>query len=644
MQDTQFNRPQSAATPGPHTTWQDVVARRHNNSMNAGILICSLLFGLAVTTSGFRGISVPIVIIPLYVVLFAYFKPYGAVFKPASLFLALVNIAAACSFVYIDSAVSHFIAKFLLAVLLPVHTVYMCGGLKMFSLPVLGETFYTLCGKFFVCIPSISGIFSGGRGNVKGKRTGLYIFLGLIVALPVSVILMLLLMGANDKFKSWVDSVWSLLDIKMAEIFGGLTIGVIVWLAAVIWLTAVQTERTQYVSRKSKGYVHGAAVFAFLIPLAAIEAVFMAAELSSYAQGGSFSQYARSSFGFSAAAMVYTTLILLLVFYLCKKNSKDALPLYVKAVMTIHTLLTGSIAVVALYRMFLYIGEYGLTIARIVVTAVLTAAIAVIFFLLVKVWFKNFCFAACASSAVIIACLALVLGHPDYICAKYNVDKYFADYQTQGDQAEIDIDYLSKLSPSAMIQVERLSKYSADPNVADEARYVMTNRQLASVNWRGFCITDKKVYDITHDPENIWVSDGNGYSFGQPPYSYARAKGYMTGYEAWLSEHAMEENSPFASFDGIYEPDNYDYGYDAGIVRGTERAMEISESILSDGEEMYGDSYEYLMGYINGYEDKRYDSMSSDETSQIDQYTTGFVDGFDQGFVDELRNLSYDEF
>lgn len=623
------------------TTWHDVISKRSNSAMNLGVLICSILFGLSVTSSGFRGISVPIVIILFYIVLFAYFKRYKQVFKPISIFITFVNIIVSCSFIYVDSMLSHYLAKLLLIVLIPFHIVYMSGYSKMFSLSTIYEIFYSLFGKFFVCIPAISGIFVSGSGNVKKKKAVFYTVLGLIVALPAAVILMLLLMGANEKFRYWVTAFWNIIELNFNEIFWGLAIGIIVWLITVIWLTAVQTERTSYQPKLLNGYIHGMAVFAFLIPLVAVEAVFIAAEISSYTLTGSFSEYARSSFGYSAAAMVYTTVILTLVFYLCKKNAKNSLPFYVKAIMSIQLMCTGLISITALYRMLLYIDKYGLTLARICVTVISAATVAVLFFLLIKVWIKNFCFAACASVSVIIACMVLILCHPDYLCAKYNVDKYFADFETEGEKADIDLEYLSNLSPATVIQLERLVKYSEDPLVVDEAKYIISRKNFDEIGYAGFCITDKYAHEIINDPANSWeLYDELHYRFNN---SYAEAMGYIDGREALEKEHSSDDYKPSFPTE-TYGSTYYDYGYDEGFIHGQAKAEAILDSIVSEAEEKYGNANDYIDGYTNGFSDALSDTESSGENFNENEYLYGYSCGYDNGYTDVFNSWRYSQY
>ena len=109
--------------------------------------------------------------------------------------------------------------------------------------------------------------------------------------------------------------------------------------------------------------------------------------------------------------------------------------------------------------------------------------------LLGRVWFARFKVLRWCAVTVIAMVMVLNVANVDVLTAKVNVDRYLAG-QTQ----EIDCWYLSKLSPAAAPQVERL----LNTDVKEQARAALRvhSYKLEQKNWCNFAVPDLEAQKV----------------------------------------------------------------------------------------------------------------------------------------------------
>lgn len=164
------------------------------------------------------------------------------------------------------------------------------------------------------------------------------------------------------------------------------------------------------------------------------------------AMTGGYAEYARTGF-FQLAAVSTINLGILAVSLRNKRN---------RWIVTMSLLLIVSTAVIlvsALWRMRLYIGEYGLSVLRVMTLwGMLTIAILLVIST-ISIFVNNFPTFSVSFICIIVLWVGLNCIDIDRIIAEHNVFHYLS-----GELQEIDWEYLQSLSPSAQSVLDQLEQ------------------------------------------------------------------------------------------------------------------------------------------------------------------------------------------
>ena len=184
----------------------------------------------------------------------------------------------------------------------------------------------------------------------------------------------------------------------------------------------------------------------------------------------SLAQYARR--GFFEMAMLCGVNLAVMVGSLGVVKATDRAPLSTRILCLMIGLVSLFFVSTASAKMFMYIGSFGMTRLR------LLTQIIMLFFafttLVVSVWLfapKLPYMKAVILGAMLIG-LTTVWMDVDTQVARYNVDAYLS-----GKLETVDISYLKSLSDGAQLQLERLSREAADPQVVQSAENALHARR-----------------------------------------------------------------------------------------------------------------------------------------------------------------------
>lgn len=160
-------------------------------------------------------------------------------------------------------------------------------------------------------------------------------------------------------------------------------------------------------------------------------------------EGFSHADYAREGF-FQLCTVSAVNLVVILALVIFTKRKKAGSVL-LKLICTVFCLCTLVLIATAVAKMLLYIRSYGLTPKRIYATWFM-GVIAVVFILVALGQYVTRMKAVAASA---VACIVLFAGlslcNVNYLCARYNVDRYL-----DGSLKTVDIDAMEDLGPSAV--------------------------------------------------------------------------------------------------------------------------------------------------------------------------------------------------
>lgn len=326
---------------------------------------------------------------------------------------------------------------------------------------------------------------SAGR---LGKNTGA-IGLGLLVAVPVVAILIPLLISADAAFEGLLELLPEFeLEEALTTAILGAFLGVLLYTRGV---ALHHNERAEAEPRTPRG-IHPLTVNTILFAAAAVYLVYLFSQLAYFVGGFSgilpedftLAEYARRGFfEMSELAAINLALIALAV-GLVRKEGKT--PLTTRLVCLFIGVITVFLVATASAKMFMYIGSYGLTRAR-VMTEVFMLWLAVTT-VVVCVWLfkEKLPYMKVSLLLALVLCAGLFWADVDAQVARYNVRAY----QT-GKLQTVDVDYISTLSSGAVPYLEELV-HDDDPTVARSARleleqdaayYRYREIDLRSWNW-----------------------------------------------------------------------------------------------------------------------------------------------------------------
>ena len=323
---------------------------------------------------------------------------------------------------------------------------HLCAA--VFAVPVLN----------FTAAPA--AVFSPIKNRKSKSRMPLYILLGLLSSLPVTLIAAAFLSSADDNFGRAVAKIFSgfgdnffqnLLIFAFSLPLSFLLFGIL--------RGAKSRRKTLTCDTGCAARAPAAAVCAALAPIILLYLLFFLCQIPYFTgafggtlpEGYSYSEYARQGFFELCAVTVINLVVIILSHLFAKASENGEKPASVRAFSVVFCLLTLSLIASALSKMFLYISEYGLTRLRFYTSwfMILLAAVFIVVIIRkliprlpgVKVLF-----------AVFTVCLAaLCFCDPDARVAQYNVESYLS-----GQTDSIDKESLYDLSESALPYIEQL--------------------------------------------------------------------------------------------------------------------------------------------------------------------------------------------
>lgn len=297
-----------------------------------------------------------------------------------------------------------------------------------------------------------------------GTRAAAKVLLGLLLALPMAGILIFLFSCADAMFEYLADSAADALGLRVGHLILDVTAGCILALFASSVLLfnrggALGGQKPRELSRRWDPTVCG--TFLLLIDLVLI--AFVAVQFTYFfggrpliAAGGlTYAEYARRGF-FElawATALVFAAAVLILTF--CRAGANRQPPLLVRVCVLVLCLCNGVILVSAVRRMLLYVEVYGLSVKRLLTLWFMGLTALCLVWLVLRCFWSSFPAAAAAGCTVLAMVSLLSLCNTDRLIARCNADMFL-----QGSR-DIDIPYLSSLSPSALPELIRL--YGAMP-------------------------------------------------------------------------------------------------------------------------------------------------------------------------------------
>ena len=358
----------------------------------------------------------------------------------------------------------------------------------------LADAGFVLFGLGFGELPaSTKGLGNAFRNSGTLGKKGGAVLLGLCFAIPVLLLMIPLLMGADAAFEGLLDL---LPAFSVSEFLSTLVLGA--GLAFILYTRGAALRFREDTPReiKARKGLPVLTVNTLLVSVAFVYCVYLVSQLA-YFTGGfagllpedyTLAQYARRGFFEMAALCGVNLCIMVFSLSLCREGAPKSTRLLCLFIGVVTVFLVSA----ASAKMLLYIGSYGLTRLR-VLTQVIMVFLALVT-ILVSIWL----FVPRLAYMKAIVLIALVMGAA---VSWVDVDTFVAGYNTNaylsGKTQEIDMAHMGSLGEGALPYIDRLAKEAKDPMVREMAEDLIHYHDYREPkDWRSWNYVNHKAQEF----------------------------------------------------------------------------------------------------------------------------------------------------
>ena len=320
--------------------------------------------------------------------------------------------------------------------------------------------------------------FSKADGEKKSRNMK-HIINGILISIPLVIVLLMILSGADEVFSYYLSNIWDYINIKnIYDFISRVFIATIIMFLTYGLYYSLGSVKVNNVNNKTfNRTLNSTTIITILVSIILIYLVFTQVQVThlylnkALPSGVSFSEYARKGF-FQLVFLVVVNLIMIISIKIKTdvKHSKSNNVLNV--LYSVIILLTINMGVAAIYKMNLYIGEFGYTRLRILVQAFTLFLCIALLLLLAFIWREKLLFKPIVVSAVSI-----------YLVLNFvNIDNFIAKENLKliNTRAEIDLWYISTLSLDAKEAIDE----GREKGLVNSAYYdYWANKRVETERW-----------------------------------------------------------------------------------------------------------------------------------------------------------------
>ena len=385
----------------------------------------------------------------------------------------------------------------------------------VFSLPFgnMGAAFYALFRK------------KGEDGSVEKRKINTVI-IGILCAIPVLLMVIPLLMGADGAFEELMDriSVEYFTELPVTVIFG---VGLFILFFGQHFATRFE-KKEEPCCEKTGGGVDTAFMVTFLSVICLVYVLYLVSQLAYFFQAFAgllpkdytVAQYARRGFFEMTTVCVINLGLLLFTLLAARKKENGKEPVFIRILAVFLTLFSLVLIATAMSKMNLYIHSFGMTYLRLI-TSVFMIFLCVVFCTMgLWIFLRKLPYMRVAVVTAVILVLGLSFADPARVVADYNVNAY----QT-GKLESIDMSELKRLGSHAVVPYAWELREDSNKEVSQQAWRILYEHgqdfdffkgegDEYSYDWRGFNVSSYKAYQIIlENREEIWSqADKLGYT------------------------------------------------------------------------------------------------------------------------------------
>lgn len=340
----------------------------------------------------------------------------------------------------------------------------------------------------------------------------------LLITIPIILVVLILLMSADQVFEKIFDKVF--LDLskvlsleEIVKLLSRLSVILITFLLCGGFLVNLVKDNTMFTKEDEDTKVtvkfENLTINMILTILNIIYLIFGFIQITNLFMNTSnnpnfdYSSYARQGF-FQLMFVSFINFVILIIANINKVEKTKSQKIYNKIMSLLIILFTIIIIISAFYRMNLYQETYGYTYLRIFVDFVLISEVLISIPIIIYLLGKKI---DILKSIIIITSFMFVLlnfMNIDNFIAEKNIDRYF----NNPEDSNFDISYLCKLGTDATEQITRLLKADDEYIVKRTERYLYEQKQslnLDEMNWQEYNMSKKEAKEIL-DNQNIEIN------------------------------------------------------------------------------------------------------------------------------------------
>lgn len=287
----------------------------------------------------------------------------------------------------------------------------------------LGKYCMSIMELVFASIGEMNRPFADASKYYKGKdkkdRTILHVGLGIVISIPLLLLVVSLLSGADAVFRAMTEEFME--NIKFGNIMNVLFRIAFIFFASYLLLSYLCKQAIkEEVKEKRNGEPALAITITSLLSVvyllfSGIQIIYLFLGKMQLPTEYTYASYAREGFFQLLAVSALNLLIVLVTLSFFKENKA------LKIILTIMSLCTFIMIASSMPRMIIYIRYYYMTFLRILVLWALALLFVLFIGVIISIYREKFPLFQYSMMTVTVLYLVLSFSHPDYIIAKVNV-------------------------------------------------------------------------------------------------------------------------------------------------------------------------------------------------------------------------------
>lgn len=310
--------------------------------------------------------------------------------------------------------------------------------------------------------------FSIFRGSSRSKNV-LYALIGLLIAVPLTIVVVVLLMRSDELFENSMDEFAKHLPDFSFSIFWEILFAVPLAMyifGAVFSMRGAAPAHNE--GEPSYRFAPPIAAYFAVTPICIFYLIYIITQFGNIANAIGktldYSEFARRGFFELCAIAVINLGVIVLMQTFTRRKESDAKPFALRVYTVTISLFTMLIIATAITKMLMYIGEYGMTLMR-VYTSWFMLLLAVIFVLIIVLQIRDYEIWRVMFAAFTVMFGLLCFGDFEGMIARYNISAY-----RSGELEELDVRAFGELGYSAAAPAAELLENTTDERLRRELK------------------------------------------------------------------------------------------------------------------------------------------------------------------------------